>query len=329
MKRTKGSGSGRSGRRSAERRARGVVRLEDMRWLGGEPPPERAEAMLERSARVRIHAPDHFKGRNGYNPRFIAGLPVPLPRNVGRKGDEAPVAGGGHVLRYTNFSTVMSKSRRVPLYTACNMDGRQTKKIKRAGADVWFLDGRVAVEHQVGEALYTDNILDRGHLVRREDPVWGPDAELANDDTFHFTNCAPQAGAMNQRTWLGLEDYILNNTRVHGLRVNVFTGPVLRDSDRRYRGVLIPREFWKIVVVRTPERPSATAYIVSQARELTDLEFAFGRYKTYQVAIREVEQLTGLYFGKLSRYDGFSNAGDLESARPPRVEIDDWRRIRI
>jgi endonuclease G len=329
MRPTKGSGSGRSGRRSAERSQSGVVRLEDMHWLGGKAPAERAGAVLERSAGLRIHAPDHFKGRKGYDPRFISGLPVPLPRNVGRPGDEAPVAGGGHVLRYTNFSTVMSKSRRIPLYTACNIDGKKTRKIKRAGGDTWFLDGRVALEHQVGEELYTDNILDRGHLVRREDPVWGPDAARANDDTFHFTNCAPQAGAMNQRTWLGLEDYVLGNTRVHLLRVCVFTGPVLRTSDRRYRDVLIPREFWKVVVVRTPERPSATAYLVSQAKELTDLEFAFGRYKTYQVAIREVEQLTGLDFGKLSRYDGFSNAGALESARPPRVEIDDWRKIRI
>jgi endonuclease G len=109
----------------------------------------------------------------------------------------------------------------------------------------------------------------------------------------------------------------------------VFTGPVLRDDDTRYRDVRIPREFWKVVVIRTPTRPSATAYLVSQTKELQDLEFAFGRYKTYQVAVKEVERLTGLDFGELSRFDGFSNAGPLESARLPRVELGSWKDIRI
>jgi endonuclease G len=313
-----------------------IVRLEDMQWLGGRPaatPPAPApELERARGAAARTHAPAHFKGRKGFSATFIPGLRVPLPRNVGRhKGDEAPVAGGGHVLRYTHFSTVVAKSRRIPLYTACNIDGKAAVKIKRTGKDAWFHDGRLDLEHQIGESLYEDNILDRGHLVRREDPVWGAAAmaRLANDDTFHFTNCAPQAGAMNQRTWLGLEDYILGNARVHDMKLSVFTGPVFRDDDTPYRGVRIPREFWKVVVIRTPARPSATAYMVSQAKELQDLEFAFGRYKTYQVAIKEVERLTGLDFGTLARYDGFSNAGPLESVRLPRVELGSWKDIRI
>lgn len=319
--------------------ARGpIVRLEDMQWLGGKPAaPTRASLPapeLERtgSPGVRVHAPAHFKGRQGFTATFIQGLRVPLPKNVGvHRGDEAPVAGGGHVLHYTHFSTVVSKSRRMPLYTACNIDGKAAVKVKRSGKDTWFHDGRLALEHQIGEGLYDDNILDRGHLVRREDPVWGTSAtaRVANDDTFHFTNCAPQAGAMNQRTWLGLEDYILGNAKVYDLKLCVFTGPVLRDDDTRYRDVRIPREFWKVVVIRTPTRPSATAYLVSQAKELQDLEFAFGRYKTYQVAVKEVERLTGLDFGELSRFDGFSNAGPLESARLPRVELGSWKDIRI
>jgi endonuclease G len=306
-----------------------------MEWLGGKPPvarraPSPADALeRSRAEAIRVHPARHFRGREGYVASFIPALPVPLPRNVGRAGDEAPVAGGGHVLRYTHFSSVVSKSRRMPLYTACNIDGKLSKKVPRGEDDLWFHDGRIDLEYQLGEALYEDNILDRGHLVRREDPVWGADARRANDDTFHFTNCAPQAGAMNQRTWLGLEDYILRNARVEDLKVCVFTGPVLRDNDLRYRDVRIPKSFWKVVVIRTPQRPSATAYIVSQVKELADLEFVFGRYKTYQVAIKEVEKLSGLEFGELSRFDGFSNARTLEAAGWPRVELDGWKGIRI
>jgi len=316
--------------------SRPIVTIDDMEWLAGRPPrpavtTDDARTVHEVAVRqTRVHAASWFRGRKGYDPKFIAGLRVPLPTVGGAmKGDESPLLDrSGHVLAYAHFSSVLSKSRRLPFFTAVNIDGKATVKVKR-GDDTWFLDGRIALEHQAGEELYEDNILDRGHLVRREDPNWGEAARLANDDTFHFTNCAPQAGAFNQRTWLGLEDYILRNADVFDLRVNVFTGPVFRKDDRLYRKVRIPREFWKVVAIRTPERPSATAYLLSQSNQLGNLEFAFGRYKTFQVAIREVESLTGLSFGELSRYDGFSNTKALLAARTPRVELNDWKQIRI
>lgn len=62
--------------------------------------------------------------------------------------------------------------------------------------DRWFLDPRLAEDEQTGEAVYSNNALDRGHLVRRLDPAWGSSrtvAKRANNDTFHFTNCTPPA----------------------------------------------------------------------------------------------------------------------------------------
>jgi endonuclease G len=76
--------------------------------------------------------------------------------------------------------------------------------------------------------LYIDNDLDRGHMVRRLDPVWGDAAETANEDTFHYTNSCPQHKDLNQKTWNDLEDYVLLNAGKHQLKLNVFTGPVFR-----------------------------------------------------------------------------------------------------
>ena len=47
----------------------------------------------------------------------------------------------------------------------------------------------------------------------------------------------------------------------------------------------------------------ATAYLLGQADLLTDFEFAFGEYRTFQVPVSQVEQLTGLDFGRLKRAD--------------------------
>jgi endonuclease G len=152
--------------------------------------------------------------------------------------------------------------------------------------------------------------LDRGHLVRRLDPAWGDSfeqAKVANDDTFHFTNCCPQHKNFNQNdtTWAGLEDYILDNAIAQDLRVSVFTGPVLSDQDPHYREVQLPRQFWKVVaLVKEGGSLSATAYLLSQESLLDDLEgFEFGAYKTYQVTVRKVEELTSLDFGRLKDDD--------------------------
>jgi endonuclease G len=158
---------------------------------------------------------------------------------------------------------------------------------------------------QSGPELYANNDLDRGHLVRRLDPVWGKDAARANEDTFHFTNASPQHRNLNQKIWLELEDYILGKAGADDLDVTVFTGPVFRDDDMVYRGQYrIPAEFWKVVAMVSPDGAlSATAYLQTQKNMLDDLEFAYGSYKTYQVPVERIEHLTDLDFGHLREAD--------------------------
>ncbi|MDQ6434254.1 DNA/RNA non-specific endonuclease [Mesorhizobium sp. LHD-90] len=313
-------------------------RLRDMRRLRG---PEAAAALethvrlegaaAERAARPRITPPEAFAGRNGFDKDFLAGFQVDMAKPVGaRSRDVSPVGGDASGrLDYRNFSIVMSASRRIAMFTAVNIEGERSVSIERRD-DKWSLDGRLPVEAQLGEALYAGNRLDRGHLVRREDPNWGPDALVANEDTFHFTNCAPQMDVVNQKTWLGLENYILQNARAWKDRCSVFTGPVLTGTDLRYREALIPKAFWKVVAFLSDDgRPSATAYVVRQERELNELEAAFGAYKTYQRSVRHVEELSGLSFGPLANFDGFSNEEELEGGLTISSEIRVLSDIRV
>jgi endonuclease G len=289
-----------------------VPLLKDMTRLGGQAPVAATfvagAGVLERGPRVS--PPEDLAGRTGYDKGFLSGFPVPLPRAVGeRAADVLPLEDGETLLHYQHFSLAMSRSRRMALFTGVNIDGSRAVAIKRT-PDKWSYDGRISIEAQLGEELYEDNDLDRGHLVKREDPNWGSDeeAQLANADTFHFTNCSPQMHAMNAITWVGLENYVLKNAKVWNERVIVFTGPVFSDNDLTYRGVRIPLAFWKVLAFLSDSgRPSATAYMVDQENELSSLEAAFGRYKTYQRSIRYVERVSGLDFGKLKTYDGFSN----------------------
>jgi endonuclease G, mitochondrial len=257
----------------------------------------------------------NYKNRNGYDANFLE-KKVLLPNIPNNLIDDVVKLknSNNEELKYTNFSAVMSKSRGLAFYTAVNIDGSKLQQLERNN-DVWYYDPRIEREFQYGPELYSNNDLDRGHLVRRLDPVWGSNFKDANEDTFHFSNCSPQHKNLNQKTWLDLEDYILRNADVHDLKVNVFTGPVFNQNDLIYRGkYLIPSEFWKVVTIVKNDNDhsiSSTAYLQTQKQLIEDLKFVFGEYKTYQVKITKIESLTGLDFGNLRNFDPLLKIKDI------------------
>ncbi|HEX2409195.1 MAG TPA: DNA/RNA non-specific endonuclease [Nitrososphaeraceae archaeon] len=271
--------------------------------------------ILNKEIKVVEMDSNNYTNRNGYDANFLEEK-VPLPRISENLIDDVVKLkdSNNEELKYTNFSAVMSKSRGLAFYTAVNIDGSKLQELERKN-DVWYYDPRIERKFQYGPELYSNNDLDRGHLVRRLDPVWGPHFKNANEDTFHFSNCSPQHKNLNQKTWLGLEDYILRNADVHDLKVNVFTGPVFNQNDLIYRGkYLIPSEFWKVVTIvknNDDHSISSTAYLQTQKQLIEDLKFVFGEYKTYQVLITKIESLTGLDFGNLRNFDPLSKRKDI------------------
>jgi len=253
----------------------------------------------------------------GYDADFLASA-VPLPQAVReRRLSELP---------YTHFTVLHDRDRRLAAATAVNIDGARLVDVPRG--DDWHLDARIPAEEQAGPALYRNNDLDRGHLVRRRDPVWGARdaAERANFDTFAYTNAAPQASGFNQSKllWLGLEDHVLEHARAHSLRLTVFTGPVLADADPLYRGVQIPLAFWKIAIWSDAAGALAAAgFLLEQGAELdgVDLQEAFhraeaseatpplGPFRTFQVPIRDIERLTQVSVGAVADADSLALAG--------------------
>lgn len=278
-----------------------------------------AVGSVETEKRDSTHKPDFFKGRDGYNANFLGKAhEVALPGlgTLDKDAAEATEADGAktRVLNYRHFSLQFSKSRKVPIFTAVNIDGEQSRRVKR-GDDQWCQDLRLPKEMQLGEKDYGRRVIDRGHMVRREDPVWGgaDEALEANFDTFHYTNAAPQHADLNQRanSWQGLENFILENSRTKGLKVSVFTGPVLRKddpSDPDYPGLgPIPREFWKIVVAIDAETDKlyATGFVLSQGKMIADFTEAivFGDWNSYQVPISMIAKATGLNLAQLEKVD--------------------------
>ncbi|HZW41587.1 MAG TPA: DNA/RNA non-specific endonuclease [Agromyces sp.] len=278
----------------------------------------------------------------GFDASFL-GVAAPMPR-VNGSADAAPAAGAGGdagsgtpalldalvTLDYLHFSVVLDSARRLARVTGVNLDGAALLDLERG--DDWRLDERIPADWQAGPEIYAANDLDRGHLVRRRDPVWGtPEvAARANADTFRYPNAAPQASEFNQskELWLGLEDHVLEHARVHKQRLSVFTAPVLAAGDPPYRGIRVPLRFWKIVAWRSGDELAAAAFVVDQAPLVDTSELRppapvpgaappLGPFRTFQVPVSDVAALTGLAMPELIVAD----------VLPPTIAAAGWRRL--
>jgi endonuclease G len=294
---------------------------------------------LTRSAE-KIAIDVDYSNRHGYKANFVHGVDFPLPVPTGKLAKQvAPLrpteadAESGE-LKYEHFSIKMNKSKKVALFTATNIDGntylnidRGTGQVKDAAeGETWYSDPRISASFFIDQTFYSgwSNLFDRGHLTRRTDPTWGSEeeAERANADTYHFTNCSPQHFRFNESTkyWQGLERYILENGAVaedSSNRICVFQGPIYDDKvDLWADDIQIPSTFFKVVAWKGKGGVKSVGLVVDQRQLLNEQRkggikpppIAFVNISQWRVAITEIEKRTNLDFGKTVRTaDTFEN----------------------
>jgi endonuclease G len=198
----------------------------------------------------------------------------------------------------------------------------------------------------------TARMFQKGHIIMRGDPGWGtPDqALLAEEDTFYYTNAAPQLGFFNQGSpenspgakgklrWRAVETYVLRNAVTMRKRVSVFAGPVFHDTDDvDYRfGSKVPMRFWKLVVWKGPSGLQSIALLANQrpvlekltkgvpeSAEAFDDDEELNRVSDFLSTVEEIEELTQLRFS-----DDVRN-GDVRSGAGPESVLDfDLERLR-
>jgi endonuclease G len=285
-----------------------------------------------------------YSNRNGFYAGFVPGLNIDLAEIV------TPVTGNiaalltpvpGRIpgeLTYQNFSVLMHETHRVALLTATNIDGATYVAIDRATGepaaeqpgegDTWYKDTRIDESLTLTNDFYGEwsHLFDRGHLTRRNDPTWGPNAKRANVDTFHFTNCSPQHWKFNESIefWQGVERYVLEQGLWEtGLdkRLSVLQGPLYDATPPLFADeVEIPNAFWKIVVWKGQGGLKAVALVVDQTDLLSIPRRGGGQPdETTQVkviqfrsTVENVAQRSGQDFSALIPFD--TAAADL-----PRV----------
>lgn len=324
--------------RSSGRREAAVVleRLANRNTAPGSVAP-RAEDFASIHLTERNVEPYHevpYDDRKGYDPDFL-GIRVNLPLVIDPDKIVAPLLGSpaDYELKYEHFSIVMNRHRRMALFTAANVDLSYEKRrpesrpssdytrdglggLGRNDREKWFLDPRIAPEHQIPDVFYNRDrkAFHKGHLVRRVAVAWGDSyrqVRRGNGDTFHVTNCSPQVGSFNVANrrssrdglWGDLEKVVERNARTE--KLCVFCGPLFSDQDRDFQGrdsggdtvVPIPSVFWKLIVARSGSELQAFAYWLQQ--DLTGVEFdeftPSNEWRTHQISVAQLESKIGTF----------------------------------
>lgn len=319
------------------------------------PGPARRTVLAPTIEKVSIDQ-SNYKDRNGYQPGFLGnGLVVPLPRLTGtRFGKPLLLENKNPELRYWNYSVVMNRTRRLAAFSAANVDAGRFRGTRDAEGDTWYTDTRVDAldkKAQTGKGFYkkqsqfeadrTKNPFDQGHLTRRQDLQWGDSEEEAKrngDDSYHYTNCAPQHWQFNQNNkasglWFRLEEAAIGQLG-KGPRLCVINGPVFgaplclpgpggrlrlnlkgkRVRDGVFGGVRIPRLFFKVIAYAVGGALRARAFVVTQEDLLSTIDRYYPaeraeamlsdlEVRLYQVKLADLETATQLDFGKLSDHD--------------------------
>src|SRR4029078_13163387 len=104
---------------------------------------------------------------------------------------------------------------------------------------------------------------------------WGhtrAETDRANHNTCHWPNIAPQHEVFNQSgqdpelsLWGLLENHIAEEADRLGKKCTVLCAPVFLEDDPPYRGIRIPRSFWKVIsLVDDDGKLRAYGFVVGQ-----------------------------------------------------------------
>jgi endonuclease G len=268
------------------------------------------------------------RGSKGFNKTFLYGFKLALPTvDAARSGEMLKAGSKDRVLKYYHYSLAMNADRRMAMWTAANVNYALKTKKSRAqlGTDDWRSDPRISALTQITRKELYDEAknVDLGHIVRRNDSAWGKteeEAEFANSDTFHYTNCTPQHEAFNRTNppksegyegihgvWGRLEDQIQDQLELVERKASIFAGPVLDNTKDPIENfglgsIQYPLKFWKVIcVVDKQDGPISYGFLLDQSDVVNGFGLGverldFNSFKKQQIKVSKITKLTGVIF---------------------------------
>ena len=220
---------------------------------------------------------------------------------------------------YTHFSLAMSASRRFCRWVAWNIDGNGAPAALPQRTIEFGLDPAYDAEYQVDDDLYASNRLDRGHIARRADLLWGqPAGGAAGEQRLVLLHQHHAAARRLQPVRASTGSGASSRTRssrtssVDDLGSASSAGRSSRTSDLPYRDMLVPRSFWKVDRLRRGGAAEGQGVRADPGRPRGQApSLGLEQFNLYQVAIGDLTGMTGLDFGDLPRRHVAAHPGAL------------------
>ena len=224
--------------------------------------------------------------------------------------------------RQRNYSLYWDQQRQIPIWVAYPLNKRLVGKGSRSGA--WQYDKFMAAKKQPNlRRTYQEGSVDgyiRGHLCPSNDRM----SPGMNEQTFYFTNMAPQDPYLNGGLWAYLEAYVQQLALEAGDGW-VVTGCIDTDrsnwvTDVTGKRIAVPEGFFKVVLLRSSDASTGVDRYAARAWVVENRSYGFSGFeqkaKRLEVSVDEVEEITGLdLFPNLIRLIGELEAAEVEAGR--------------
>lgn len=194
---------------------------------------------------------------------------------------------GGHAqdtvrLVHKDYISVFSKSKRYPVLVEWwATRAKLTCDVKAKRGDKFIPDPKLPAETNL-QADYVGSGFDRGHNFPAADAACD---QVANDESFYFSNMTAQYPALNRGDWKELEMMTRTEVKLYD-SVKVWCGSI--GEIKKIGKVSVPKQCWKVMYTKRLNTYSAFLFDNSTSR-------ADG-VKNNEATLEEVEKLTGFKF---------------------------------
>ena len=222
--------------------------------------------------------------------------------------------------RQRNYSLFWDQERQIPIWVAYPLNKRLVGKGPRSGA--WQYDKFMAARKQPNlRRTYQEGSVDgyiRGHLCPSNDRM----SPGMNEQTFYFTNMAPQDPYLNGGLWAWLEAYV-QQLAIEAGDAWVVTGCIDMDdtnwvTDISGKRIAVPEGFFKCVLLRLPDASSDGGHYEAKAWIVENRSYGFSGFEqkaeALEVSIDRLEEILGLdLYPNLVRLVGAAAAENVEA----------------
>lgn len=212
-------------------------------------------------------------------------------------------ASGEFIVLQSEWVTWYDSDLRTPLWVGYRLTKAEAKKKTFARQDCFRKDPRLSDNVASICADYDEPLYDRGHMLPANDSRRN---QAMVDNSFLFSNMAPQRGNFNRKIWEELESKV--NEWAEKVGVYIITGSIFdRDGDgtrdpdenairmKPRKLVGVPTHFYKIILhIRDDGKFDLISFLLPHNNKTFKNR---DKYLTSRIAsVDEIEQLTGIDF---------------------------------